>query len=80
MKLWIARDQNGDLFLYPIKPDRYVTEYYVFFNGDDWWKGWLITDLACKDNWGEMRGDIERHPYYTHYCPVPELPIEEDEE
>jgi len=35
MKLWIARDQNGDLFLYPIKPDRYVTEYYVFFNGDD---------------------------------------------
>ena len=23
MKLWIARDQNSDLFLYPIKPDRY---------------------------------------------------------
>lgn len=43
-------------------------------------KGWLITDLACEDNWGEMRGEIERHPYYTHYCPVPELPKEEDEE
>ena len=37
MKMWIARDQNGDLFLYPIKPDRYATEHYVFFNGDDWW-------------------------------------------
>ena len=43
MKLWIARDQNGDLFLYPIKPDRYVTEYYVFFNGDDWWN--IDSDL-----------------------------------
>ena len=43
MKLWIARDQNGDLFLYPNKPDRYVTEYYVFFNGDDWWN--IDSDL-----------------------------------
>ena len=43
MKLWIARDQNGDLFLYPIKPDRYVTECYVFFNGDDWWN--IDSDL-----------------------------------
>ena len=43
MKLWIARDQNGDLFLYPIKPDRYVTENYVFFNDDDWWN--IDSDL-----------------------------------
>ena len=43
MQLWIARDQNGDLFLYPIKPDRYVTENYVFFNGDDWWN--IDSDL-----------------------------------
>ena len=43
MKLWIARDQNGDLFLYPIKPDRYVTENYAFFNGDDWYN--IDSDL-----------------------------------
>lgn len=43
MNMYIARDQNGDLFLYPIKPDRYVTEYYVFFTGDDWWN--IDSDL-----------------------------------
>ena len=46
MKMWIARDQNGDLFLYPIKPDRYVTENYVFFNDDDWWN--IDSDLFPK--------------------------------
>lgn len=43
-------------------------------------KGRLITDLACEDNWDEMRGKIDRYAYYTHYCPIPKLPIEEEEE
>ena len=57
MKLWIARDQNGDLFLYPIKPDRYVTEYYVFFNGDDWWN--IDSDLFPEVTFENSPQEVE---------------------
>lgn len=26
-----------------------------------------------KDNWVYAKGNIDRHPRYTHYLPVPEL-------
>ena len=57
MKLWIARDQNGDLFLYPIKPDRYVTDYYVFFNGDDWWN--IDSDLFPEVTFENSPQEVE---------------------
>ena len=57
MKMWIARDQNGDLFLYPIKPDRYVTEYYVFFNGDDWWN--IDSDLFPEVTFENSPQEVE---------------------
>lgn len=57
MKLWIARDQNSDLFLYPIKPDRYVTEHYVFFNGDDWWN--IDSDLFSEVTFENSPQEVE---------------------
>ena len=42
-------------------------------------KGWNIIELATEENWGEMRGDIERHPCYEYYVVLPPLPYEEDE-
>lgn len=34
MKMWIARDKHGEIYLYPTKPHKYD---YVF-DGDDWWQ------------------------------------------
>jgi hypothetical protein len=34
MKLWIARDQNGEIYLYPTKPDKYD----CIFDAYDWWQ------------------------------------------
>ena len=34
MKMWIARDKHGEIYLYPTKPQKYD---YVF-DGDDWWQ------------------------------------------
>lgn len=43
MKLWIARDKDGELYLYPSKPIKgdyrfvcgYVYEDYINLNGDE---------------------------------------------
>ena len=34
MKMWIARDKNGEIYLYPTKPDKHG---YIF-DGYDWWQ------------------------------------------
>ena len=34
MKMWIARDKNGEIYLYPTKPDKHD---YIF-DGYDWWQ------------------------------------------
>ena len=36
MKLWIARDMRGDLYLYTEKPEKIAT--YGYFTCDDWFE------------------------------------------
>lgn len=36
MKMWIARDMRGDLYLYTEKPEKIAT--YGYFAGDDWFE------------------------------------------
>lgn len=36
MKMWIARDMRGDLYLYTEKPEKIAT--YDYFTGDDWFE------------------------------------------
>jgi hypothetical protein len=38
MKLWIARDYNGELYLYTKKPKFGSDADKGFFYGDDWWE------------------------------------------
>ena len=33
MKMWIARDENGKIYLFPMKPKKYQTAFIA----DDWW-------------------------------------------
>ena len=36
MKMWIARDMRGDLYLYTEKPEKIAR--YGYFTGDDWFE------------------------------------------
>ena len=35
--------------------------------------------LAHKGNWSRMEVDIDENPFFTHYCPLPQLPMEDEE-
>ena len=48
MKMWIARDQNGEIYLYPTKPDKYD----CIFDAYDWWqiKQDLFPEVTFKNS------------------------------
>ena len=76
MENWkeIRRDKDG------FTTDECMDEMYAMLPIAVKHKGFYDLDLVCKDNWSDAVSDLFGKVYLTHYCTIPELPEEEEEE
>ena len=42
-------------------------------------KDMFDLDLVCEYNWLDAMSDIYSKTYLTHYCTIPQLPMEDEE-
>jgi hypothetical protein len=76
MENWkeIRRDKDG------FTTDDCMDEMYAMLPIAVKHKGLYALDLVCKDNWSDAVSDLSGKTYLTHYCTIPELPKEEDDD
>lgn len=76
MEKWkeIRRDKDG------FTTDDCMSEMYAMLPIAVKVKGMYEVDLICKENWDDAVSDLLTKVYLTHYCTLPDLPIEEEEE
>jgi hypothetical protein len=70
----IKRDKDG------FTTDECMSEMFAMLPIAVLHKGLYALDLVCEDNWYDAVSDLFGKTYLTHYCPLPHLPIMEDEE
>ena len=70
----IKRDKDG------FATDESMSERYAMLPIAVLHKGLYALDLVCKDNWYDEVSDLFGKVYLTHYCRLPELPYEEEDE
>ena len=70
----IKRDKDG------FATDESMSEMYAMLPIAVKHKGLYALELVCEDNWSDAVSDLFGKVYLTHYCTIPQLPIEEDEE
>ena len=76
MEKWkeIRRDKNGFTI------DDCMSEMYAMLPIAVLHKGMYFLDLVCEDNWSDAVSDLFGKTYLTHYCALPQLPNEEEED
>lgn len=70
----IKRDKDG------FATDESMSEMFAMLPIAVLHKGLYALDLVCKDNWYDAVSDLFGKTYLTHYCTIPQLPNEEEEE
>ena len=70
----IKRDKDG------FATDESMDEIYIMLPIAVKIKGSYALELVCKDNWYDALSNLRLNHYLTHYCTIPQLPYEEDEE
>lgn len=74
MKMYVARDKDG------FATDESMSEMYAMLPIAVLHKGLYALELVCKGNWLDAVSDLFGKTYLTHYCTIPELPNEEEEQ
>ena len=70
----IKRDKDG------FATDDSMSEMYAMLPIAVLHKGLYALELVCMDNWSDAVSDLFGPTYLTHYCTIPQLPYEEEEE
>ena len=72
--MYVARDKDG------FATDESMSEMYAMLPIAVLHKGLYALELVCKGNWLDAVSDLFGKTYLTHYCTIPELPNEEEEQ
>ena len=70
----IKRDKDG------FATDESMSEMFAMLPIAVLHKDMFDLDLVCEYNWSDAASDLFGKTYLTHYCTIPQLPYEEDEE